>query len=92
MITPVSNNEYISALSESVGVLSLKFPIRGFLQIVNPVKSDKVADLHHIYPQVEPKFVGTVPIADCIINGMVDKDYIKVITDKILVRLAEVCC
>ena len=34
----------------------------------------------------------TYQIADCIINGMVDKDYIKVITDKILVRLAEVCC
>ena len=69
MITPVSNNEYISALSVSVGVLSSNFPIRGFLHIVNPDKSDKVADLHHIYPQVEPKLVGTVPMADCIINA-----------------------
>ena len=33
----------------------------------------------------------TYQIADCIINGMVDKDYIKVITDKILSRLSEVC-
>ena len=30
-------------------------------------------------------------IADCIINGMVDKEYIKVITDKILNKLAEIC-
>ena len=69
MITPVSNNEYISVLSVSVGVLSSKFPMRGFLHIVNPVKSDKVADLHHICPQIEPKLVGTLPIADCIINA-----------------------
>ena len=34
----------------------------------------------------------TYQISDCIINGMVDKDYIKVITDKILARLSEVCC
>lgn len=33
----------------------------------------------------------TYQIADCIINGMVDKDYIKVITDKILRKLAEIC-
>ena len=30
-------------------------------------------------------------IADCIINGMVDKEYIKVITDKIMCKLAEIC-
>ena len=69
MITPLSNNEYISALSVSVGVLSLKLPIRGFLQIVNPVKSDTDADLHHICPQVEPKLPATLPMADCIINA-----------------------
>lgn len=34
----------------------------------------------------------TYQIADCIINGMVDKDYIKVITDRIMARLAEICC
>ena len=34
----------------------------------------------------------TYQIADCIINGMVDKEYIKVITDKIMYRLAEICC
>ena len=33
----------------------------------------------------------TYQISDCIINGMVDKDYIKVITDKILSRLSQVC-
>ena len=33
----------------------------------------------------------TYQIADCIINGMVDKDYIKVITEKIMSRLAEIC-
>ena len=69
MITPLSNNEYISALSVSVGVLSSKFPMRGFLHIVNPVKSDKVADLHHICPQVDPKLDGIFPIADCIIKA-----------------------
>ena len=30
-------------------------------------------------------------IADCIINGMVDKEYIKVITDKIMTKLGEIC-
>ena len=34
----------------------------------------------------------TYEIADCIINGMVDKEYIKVITERIMARLAEVCC
>lgn len=33
----------------------------------------------------------TYQIADCIINGMVDKEYIKVITDKILKKLSEIC-
>ena len=33
----------------------------------------------------------TYQISDCIINGMVDKDYIKVITDKILNKLIEIC-
>ena len=33
----------------------------------------------------------TYQISDCIINGMVDKEYIKVITDKILKKLSEIC-
>ena len=33
----------------------------------------------------------TYQISDCIINGMVDKEYIKVITDKIMKKLAEIC-
>lgn len=33
----------------------------------------------------------TYQIADCVINGMVDKDYIKVITDKIFKKLSEIC-
>ena len=33
----------------------------------------------------------TYQLADCIINGMVDKEYIKVITDKIMKKLAEIC-
>ncbi|MCQ2753614.1 MAG: hypothetical protein MJ231_01035 [bacterium] len=33
----------------------------------------------------------TYQISDCIINGMVDKDYIKIITDKILTKLSEIC-
>lgn len=33
----------------------------------------------------------TYQIADCIINGMVDKEYIKVITDKIMKKITEIC-
>ena len=33
----------------------------------------------------------TYQIADCVINGMVDKEYIKVITDKIFKKLYEIC-
>ena len=33
----------------------------------------------------------TYQISDCIINGMVDKEYIKVITDKIMRKIAEIC-
>ena len=33
----------------------------------------------------------TYQIADCVINGMVDKEYIKVITDKIFQKLYEIC-
>lgn len=33
----------------------------------------------------------TYQISDCIINGMVDKEYIKFITDKIMSKLAEIC-
>ena len=33
----------------------------------------------------------TYQISDCIINGMVDKEYIKVITDKIMTKLGEIC-
>ena len=33
----------------------------------------------------------TYQISDCIINGMVDKEYIKVITDKIMRKLGEIC-
>lgn len=33
----------------------------------------------------------TYQIADCVINGMVDKEYIKVITNKIFEKLYEIC-
>ena len=33
----------------------------------------------------------TYQIADCVINGMVDKEYIKVITNKIFKKLYEIC-
>lgn len=33
----------------------------------------------------------TYQIADCVINGLVDKEYIKVITDKIFHKLSEIC-
>ena len=57
-------------------------------------KSGEAADLQFkdVNATAQQYIRPTYQIADCIINGMVDKDYIKVITDKILVRLAEVCC
>lgn len=67
---------------------------RWYKRAVSRGKIGEAADLQFkdVNATAQQYIRPTYQIADCIINGMVDKDYIKVITDKILVRLAEVCC
>ena len=67
---------------------------RWYKRAVSRGKTGEAADLQFkdVNATAQQYIRPTYQIADCIINGMVDKDYIKVITDKILVRLAEVCC
>ena len=67
---------------------------RWYKRAVSRGKTGEAADLQfkNVNETAQQYIRPTYQIADCIINGMVDKDYIKVITDKILVRLAEVCC
>lgn len=57
-------------------------------------KTGEAADLQfkNVNETAQQYIRPTYGISDCIINGMVDKDYIKVITDKILARLSEICC
>lgn len=66
---------------------------RWYKRAVSRGKTGEAADLQFkdVNATAQQYIRPTYQIADCIINGMVDKDYIKVITDKILVRLAEVC-
>ena len=66
---------------------------RWYNRAVSRGKTGEAADLQFkdVNATAQQYIRPTYQIADCIINGMVDKDYIKVITDKILVRLAEVC-
>ena len=67
---------------------------RWYKRAVSRGKTGEAADLQFkdVNATAQQYIRPTYQIADCIINGMVDKDYIKVITDKIIVRLAEVCC
>ena len=67
---------------------------RWYKRAVSRGKTGEAADLQFkdVNATAQQYIRPTYQIADCIINGMVDKNYIKVITDKILVRLAEVCC
>ena len=67
---------------------------RWYKRAVSRGKTGEAADLQFkdVNATAQQYIRPTYQIADCIINGMVDKDYIKIITDKILVRLAEVCC
>ena len=67
---------------------------RWYKRAVSRGKTGEAADLQFkdVNATAQQYIRPTYQIADCIINGMVDKDYIKAITDKILVRLAEVCC
>ena len=66
---------------------------RWYKRAVSRGKTGEAADLQFkdVNATDQQYIRPTYQIADCIINGMVNKDYIKVITDKILVKLAEVC-
>ena len=67
---------------------------RWYKRAVSRGKTGEAADLQFkdVNETAQKYIRPTYQIADCIINGMVDKEYIKVITDKILARLSEVCC
>ena len=67
---------------------------RWYKRAVSRGKTGEAADLQFkdVNETAQKYIRPTYQIADCIINGMVDKDYIKVITDKIMARLSEVCC
>jgi uridine kinase len=67
---------------------------RWYKRAVSRGKTGEAADLQFkdVNATAQQYIRPTYGIADCIINGMVDKDYIKVITDKIMARLSEVCC
>ena len=56
-------------------------------------KTGEAADLQfkNVNETAQQYIRPTYQISDCIINGMVNKDYIKVITDKILNKLIEIC-
>ena len=65
---------------------------RWYKRAVSRGKTGEAADLQFKDATAQQYIRPTYNIADCIINGMVDKEYIKVITDKIMARLSEVCC
>lgn len=67
---------------------------RWYKRAVSRGKTGEAADLQfkNVNETAQQYIRPTYQIADCIINGMVDKDYIKVITERIMARLAEVCC
>ena len=67
---------------------------RWYKRAVSRGKTGEAADLQfkNVNETAQEYIRPTYQIADCIINGMVDKEYIKIITDKIMCRLAEVCC
>ena len=66
---------------------------RWYKRAVSRGKTGEAADLQfkNVNETAQQYIRPTYQIADCIINGMVDKEYIKVITDKILKKLAEIC-
>lgn len=67
---------------------------RWYKRAVSRGKTGEAADLQfkNVNETAQQYIRPTYQIADCIINGMVDKEYIKVITERIMARLAEVCC
>ena len=66
---------------------------RWYKRAVSRGKTGEAADLQfRDVNETAQKYIRpNYQIADCIINGMVDKEYIKVITDKIMRKLAEIC-
>ena len=66
---------------------------RWYKRAVSRGKTGEAADLQFkdVNETAQKYIRPTYQIADCIINGMVDKEYIKVITDKIMKKLAEIC-
>lgn len=66
---------------------------RWYKRAISRGKSGEAADLQFqdVNKTAQQYIRPTYQIADCIINGMVDKEYIKVITDKIMRRLGEIC-
>ena len=66
---------------------------RWYKRAVSRGKTGEAADLQfkNVNETAQQYIRPTYQIADCIINGMVDKEYIKVITDKIMCKLAEIC-
>ena len=66
---------------------------RWYKRAVSRGKTGEAADLQfkNVNETAQQYIRPTYQIADCIINGMVDKEYIKVITDKIMKKLGEIC-
>ena len=66
---------------------------RWYKRAVSRGKTGEAADLQfkNVNETAQQYIRPTYQIADCIINGMVDKEYIKVITDRILKKLSEIC-
>ena len=66
---------------------------RWYKRAVSRGKTGEAADLQfkNVNETAQQYIRPTYQISDCIINGMVDKEYIKVITDKIMRKLGEIC-
>ena len=66
---------------------------RWYKRAVSRGKTGEAADMQFrdVNETAQRYIRPTYQISDCIINGMVDKEYIKVITDKILKKLSEIC-
>ena len=66
---------------------------RWYKRAVSRGKTGEAADLQfkNVNETAQQYIRPNYLIADCIINGMVDKEYIKVITDKIMTKLGEIC-
>ena len=66
---------------------------RWYKRAVSRGKTGEAADLQfkNVNETAQQYIRPAYQIADCIINGMVDKEYIKIITDKIMKKLAEIC-